>query len=55
MQYSFFGAEFELVEFLEANGYDVTYISGVDTDRFGLAAKEPPCLHLIGSRRVLVG
>jgi len=35
MQYSFFGAEFELVEFLEANGYDVTYISGVDTDRFG--------------------
>ena len=33
MQYSFFGAEFEMVEFLEANGYDVSYISGVDTDR----------------------
>ena len=31
-QYSFFGAEFEMVEFLEANGYDVSYISGVDTD-----------------------
>ncbi len=35
MQYSFFGAEFEMVEFLEANGYDVGYISAVDTDRRG--------------------
>jgi hypothetical protein len=33
MQYSFFGAEFEMVEFLEANGYDINYISGVDTER----------------------
>src|SRR5262249_52432356 len=35
MQHSFFGAEFEMVEFLEANGYDVSYISGVDSDRNG--------------------
>jgi Bacterial Ig domain len=34
-QQSFFGAEFDMVEFLEANGYDVSYISGVDTDRYG--------------------
>jgi len=33
--FSFFYAEYQLVQFLEANGYDVTYISGVDTDRFG--------------------
>jgi len=34
-QYSVFGAEFQMIEFLEANGYDVSYISGVDTDRAG--------------------
>jgi hypothetical protein len=39
IQYSFFGAEFQLVEFLEANGYDLTYISGVDTDRIGTLLK----------------
>ena len=27
--------EFAMVQFLEANGVDVSYISGVDTDRFG--------------------
>ena len=27
--------EYPMVRFLEANGYDVTYQSGVDTDRFG--------------------
>jgi hypothetical protein len=31
----FFSNEFPLVEFLEQNGYDVSYISGVDTDRSG--------------------
>ena len=31
----FFGSEYPAVRFLEANGYDVTYQSGVDTDRFG--------------------
>ena len=38
-QYSFFGAEFQMVEFLEANGYDTSYISGVDTDRAGTLLK----------------
>ena len=30
-----FGAEFAMIQFLEANGYDVTYSSGVDTARNG--------------------
>jgi hypothetical protein len=39
-QYSFFGAEFQLVEFLEANGYDISYMSGVDSDRYGATIAE---------------
>jgi hypothetical protein len=31
----FFSFEYEIVRFLEANGYDVTYFTGVDTDRNG--------------------
>lgn len=31
----YFGAEYPMVRFMERNGYDVTYFSGVDTDRFG--------------------
>ncbi|MDT0188238.1 DUF4082 domain-containing protein [Microbacterium sp. ARD31] len=31
----YFGAEYAGVRFLERNGYDVTYIAGVDTDRRG--------------------
>lgn len=31
----YFGAEYPLVRFLERNGYDVSYFSGVDTDRHG--------------------
>jgi len=30
-----FGAEYSAIRWLEANGYDVCYISGVDTDRNG--------------------
>ena len=30
-----FNAEYPMVRWLEANGYDVNYCSGVDTDRFG--------------------
>ncbi len=30
-----FGAEYPLIEFLEANGYDVTYSTGVDAERYG--------------------
>ncbi len=31
----FFSFEYEIVRFLEANGYDATYFTGVDTDRNG--------------------
>lgn len=31
----YFGNEYPLVRFLEKNGYDVSYLSGVDTDRNG--------------------
>jgi len=29
------GSEYPMVRFLEANGYDVSYLSGIDTDRSG--------------------
>jgi hypothetical protein len=32
---TFFDAEFAAIQFLEANGFDVSYISGVDTSRSG--------------------
>lgn len=32
---NFFNAEYPMVRWLEANGYDVSYFSGVDTDRYG--------------------
>src|SRR5690606_25546327 len=31
----YFSAEYATVRFLERNGYDMTYIAGVDTDRRG--------------------
>ncbi len=30
-----FSAEYPLIRFMERNGYDISYISGVDTDRYG--------------------
>ena len=30
-----FNAEYPMIRWLEANGYDVSYFSGVDTDRYG--------------------
>ena len=36
-----FNAEYPMVRWLEANGYDVSYISGVDTDRFGSTILTP--------------
>ena len=33
-----FSAEYPMIRFLEANGYDTKYWSGVDTDRFGADA-----------------
>lgn len=32
---AYLGSEYPIDRFLEANGYDVTYIAGVDTDRYG--------------------
>ncbi|HEY3083257.1 MAG TPA: N,N-dimethylformamidase beta subunit family domain-containing protein, partial [Chloroflexota bacterium] len=32
-----FTSEYPMIRFLEANGYDVTYQSGIDTDRLGAA------------------
>ena len=34
----FFNAEYPMIRWLEANGYDVSYASGIDTDRRGSAA-----------------
>lgn len=33
--YDFFAAEYAIVRFLEANGYDVSYMTSVDADRHG--------------------
>ena len=30
-----FYAEYQMIRFIERNGYDISYISGVDTDRAG--------------------
>jgi hypothetical protein len=35
----YFGAEYPLVRFMEKNGYDVSYIAGVDSDRSGALLK----------------
>ena len=50
-----FNAEYPMVRWLEANGYDVSYFTGVDSDRGGRAHPQPPDLHVGRSRRVLVG
>jgi hypothetical protein len=34
-EHGLFGAEYSMIRFLEANGFDVTYISGIDADRNG--------------------
>ena len=34
-----FNAEYPMVRWLERNGYDVTYTTGVDSDRFGSLIK----------------
>jgi hypothetical protein len=36
----YFSNEYPMVRFLEKNGYDVSYFSGVDTDRHGAALKK---------------
>src|SRR5438105_827351 len=36
-----FSAEYPMVRWLEANGYNISYMSGIDTDRLGSAALLP--------------
>ncbi len=44
-----------MVRFLESNGYDVSYFSGIDTDRRGAELTEHEVFMSGGPRRVLVG
>ena len=41
-----FGVEHSAIRWLEQNGYDVSYISGVDTTRVGQPAPQSRCLPL---------
>ncbi|HYK97829.1 MAG TPA: N,N-dimethylformamidase beta subunit family domain-containing protein [Candidatus Acidoferrales bacterium] len=43
-----FDAEYPMIRWLEANGYDVTYISGVDTDRSGSLLLQHPVFLSVG-------
>src|SRR5690606_6785045 len=43
-----FNAEYPMVRWLEANGYDVTYISGVDTHRAGSLLLNHPVFLSVG-------
>ncbi len=52
---SLFNAEYPMVRWLERNGYDVSYFTGVDTDRFGARDPRAQGLPLGRPRRVLVG
>ena len=44
----FFSAEYPMVRWLEANGYDVSYFSGVDTDRNGALIQQHRIFMSIG-------
>ena len=44
----FFSAEYPMVRWLEANGYDVTYSTGVDTDRNGALIKQHKIFMSVG-------
>ena len=50
-------AEYPMIRFLEANGYDVSYISGLDVGTTPAASllDQPQDLHVGRPRRVLVG
>ena len=49
-----FNAEYPMVRWLERNGYDVSYTTGVDTDRRGAELLEHKTLPVRRPRRVLV-
>ena len=51
----FLYAEYPMIRFLEANGYDVSYTSGLDVETRGVVADQPQDVPVGGARRVLVG
>ena len=48
-------AEYQMIHWLEQNGYDVSYTSEAEVDQQRRPAQEPQDLHLQRPRRVLVG
>src|SRR5258705_2974507 len=44
----FFTSEYPMLRWLEANGYDATYFSGVDTDRNGALIKQHKIFMSVG-------
>ena len=50
-----FNAEYPMVRWLEANGYHVSYTTGVDTDRRGAELLDHEVFLSVGHDRVLVG
>ena len=50
----FTSAEYPMIRFLERNGYDVSYISGVDVDATAALLHNHKLVHLERPRRVLV-
>ena len=50
----FLYAEYPMIRFLEANGYDVSYMCGIDVDTRGVAPDQPQDLHL-GRRTTSTG
>lgn len=48
MDTSFFTSEFPMLAWLEGNGYDVSYFSGVDTDRNGALIKQHKIFMSVG-------
>ena len=50
-----FNSEYPMIRFLEANGYNVSYTSGVDTDRRGAELLEHKVFMSVGHDEYLVG
>ena len=48
MDTSFFSSEYPMIAWLEANGYDVSYFAGVDTDRNGALIKQHKIFMSVG-------
>ncbi len=48
MDTSFFSSEYPMLAWLEANGYDVSYFAGVDTDRNGALVKQHKIFMSVG-------